>query len=853
MASRRGRLLGLALAMLFASPAYPQTGELPTDAATQWKTLLDADAEKAYAAMRHLASSPKETFAFLRATVLPAAPVDRKTLDALIQQLGSERFAEREKAAQELEKHDRSALDALTKAAQGPIELETKRRADALISRLEGRPTGLPLRLRRTIEVVEWIGTPDAKALLELWAGGAPEARLTHEAKSSLRRWAALSRKTTETFPPNSPRVDSAGDPLPAGAILRLGTTRWRAGDLSLERGTIQFTADGRQLVVCDPEAFSIVNINDGKAVKRISFGASIKSAQLTADGRRLVASGFAADDKGAVSPVLCAWDMKDFQKAFEWKVNGTLLGFAQADESAVLESAMGIRQVNMKTGEGVYPAAKGLDPKRESLNALAFRDNLVVVANSEAELAVYDWSAPETMRSVKIGGERGSANVSAALSPGNKYLVHANYHAYSKDPVVTLRDVSTLQPIRYLSPKDHVSNRFTKVECLVFSPDGKSLAISSGEYQSKGSVVVWDLENHKVRCKTRRGAGGLVFSPDSRFLAGRAGSHHILLWDTTTGQELTGGEEIPSHSFFGPTLSFFPDGRGICRANQEHVDVWELPTGTLRAKLAHDESRVAVVSPDSRLVATGSYAESLRVWELATGRLRFQVPGPVQRNLFSVAFSPDSARVNVWADDAVLRSWDAKTGRLAAEFRPRPKGFPESGDDNTDRDKRLTVFFSSNARFSSDGNRLLLNFGGLHIYESSSEKLLGRFDLESEPHEMKTGGDFEWLLARGSDRSHIVTLYNLRTRTSAGRIVVSQSRMFPQIDMPADGHSFAVALDRPGRRIDVFETATLQRRLSIPTDCGVTDGLAYSSTGRYLAASQSDGTILVYDLRERP
>ena len=41
-----------------------------------------------------------------------------------------------------------------------------------------------------------------------------------------------------------APRVDGRGDPLPEGAVARIGTARWRTFESSL-----QFTADGRYAV----------------------------------------------------------------------------------------------------------------------------------------------------------------------------------------------------------------------------------------------------------------------------------------------------------------------------------------------------------------------------------------------------------------------------------------------------------------------------------------------------------------------------------------------------------------------------------------------------------------------------
>ena len=58
-----------------------------------------------------------------------------------------------------------------------------------LLERLDGPVIGADdLRMLRAIEVLERIGTPEAKELLGRLAKGAPGARLTAEAKGSLAR-----------------------------------------------------------------------------------------------------------------------------------------------------------------------------------------------------------------------------------------------------------------------------------------------------------------------------------------------------------------------------------------------------------------------------------------------------------------------------------------------------------------------------------------------------------------------------------------------------------------------------------------------------------------------------------------
>ena len=68
---------------------------------------------------------------------------------------------------------------------------EARRRAEEILARLsKAEPTGEALRALRAIEVLEHIGTPEASRVLETLAKGAPEARLTRDAKASLGRLA---------------------------------------------------------------------------------------------------------------------------------------------------------------------------------------------------------------------------------------------------------------------------------------------------------------------------------------------------------------------------------------------------------------------------------------------------------------------------------------------------------------------------------------------------------------------------------------------------------------------------------------------------------------------------------------
>ena len=118
--------------------------------------------------------------ASLRERLRPAAILDRGRLVRRIAELDSPQFATRDRASRKLEAMGESAVEGLRKMLAGKASLEARHRAEALLKRLtEGPLTGEPLRAVRAAAVLEHIGTPAARHLLQTLAGGAPEARLT--------------------------------------------------------------------------------------------------------------------------------------------------------------------------------------------------------------------------------------------------------------------------------------------------------------------------------------------------------------------------------------------------------------------------------------------------------------------------------------------------------------------------------------------------------------------------------------------------------------------------------------------------------------------------------------------------
>jgi hypothetical protein len=156
-----------------------------------WKTLADGTAQQAWEAIRTLIRSPRDTVGFLgqRLEAVPAVAPGR--VAELVGQLGSDKFQLRQRAFQELERLAEIAEPALTKALQTVPSLEMRRRVERLLGKLEyQRPPVERLRTLRALEVLEYVGTPEAQNVLHRLAEGAAWAWLTHEAKASSDRLA---------------------------------------------------------------------------------------------------------------------------------------------------------------------------------------------------------------------------------------------------------------------------------------------------------------------------------------------------------------------------------------------------------------------------------------------------------------------------------------------------------------------------------------------------------------------------------------------------------------------------------------------------------------------------------------
>jgi WD40 repeat protein len=159
------------------------------DAAAAWDDLAADDVARAYRAVVRLVASPAEACALLSQHLSPAQPIPAERMRALIRDLDSKRFAEREAASRELLDLGEEGDIALHEALERRPSLEVRRRIKALIELRSARPySGDELRRCRAVLVLEWIGSDAARSLAKRLASGTVPVAHVRDARAALER-----------------------------------------------------------------------------------------------------------------------------------------------------------------------------------------------------------------------------------------------------------------------------------------------------------------------------------------------------------------------------------------------------------------------------------------------------------------------------------------------------------------------------------------------------------------------------------------------------------------------------------------------------------------------------------------
>jgi WD40 repeat protein len=406
-------------------------------------------------------------------------------------------------------------------------------------------------------------------------------------------------------------RTDRYGDPLPEGALARLGTVRLRHG---APGASFVFAAGGKVLVSAGwDDSIRIWDTATGKELPRLR-------------GHQGIVHGV------ALSP------------------DGKVLASAGADQTVRLWEAA--------TGKPLHR----LPAPRDAVGPIAFSPDgrtLALVGQR-----IYLWQAASGKELHRLGEPRKEIPHLAVFSPDGKTLYAAGGEMSG---VIRVWDVATGRQRRRFPDRPAVAH--PEVYSLAVSPDGKVLAAGVGG----GTLLLWDAATGKLLHRIQKHHNcidSLSFSPDGRTLASASDDHTIRLWQVATGQEL---RRIEGHLGRVCSVAFAPDGKTLASGCCDSCAILLLDAATGKETCPlqghHDMVLAAGFLPGGKTLVTASSGRTFRLWEAATGRdVRRFAKGPFTQ----LAFSPDHKVLAQERDpdSALIDVRETATGKLLREIR---------------------------------------------------------------------------------------------------------------------------------------------------------------------------------------
>jgi hypothetical protein len=154
-----------------------------------WADLAVEDAAKSYEAIWALAAAPAQAVPLIVQRVQPDEPVNENQVRQWVRELDDENFRVRERATKELGRLGDAAEPFLRQAVADHPSVEVAQRVEVLLNSIAA-PTldADSLRAVRSLEVLERIGTPEARALLEKLGAGVTPSKVKRRAQAAAAR-----------------------------------------------------------------------------------------------------------------------------------------------------------------------------------------------------------------------------------------------------------------------------------------------------------------------------------------------------------------------------------------------------------------------------------------------------------------------------------------------------------------------------------------------------------------------------------------------------------------------------------------------------------------------------------------
>jgi WD40 repeat protein len=349
------------------------------------------------------------------------------------------------------------------------------------------------------------------------------------------------------------PSGDADGNPLPTGAVARLGSLRLRH---EWDVRSVAFSPDGKKIASVSEheDTIRIWDRATGALIHKFRapgifttgdfFGRADCTCAFTPDGKSIAA--------GAGSDV-CFWDIQTRKeiKRFRSKCKGiTALTFASDKRTFYCGgSDSKLYQWEIATGKLVRS---------------------------------WDYFAGDQPRTFANGFKEKTANVKA-VSPDGKTVAWQITHwrdegmgRSAKTSFLIVWDISTAKDLCRVTDLD--GKDFFDAQ-VVFSTDSKYLTARGGN----SAMNIRDSRTGN-RIKAMIGGGyidAVAYSPDGRYVAAFARERGLCLWNLATGAEIWRDPVMPWYAHgWHMTLTFAPDGKTVALTSGTNVLLWDVASG---------------------------------------------------------------------------------------------------------------------------------------------------------------------------------------------------------------------------------------------------------------------------------
>ncbi|HEY8506262.1 MAG TPA: sigma factor-like helix-turn-helix DNA-binding protein, partial [Gemmataceae bacterium] len=648
---------------------------------------------------------------------------------------------------------------------------------------------------------------------------------------TGLSAWAVLqpdnapTDRPREASKPAPEAADAAGDPLPAGAVARLGSTRLRPGARITH---LAFSPDGKRLASWGNYLYH----HDRLSVWDTATGKELRTA-VTGENR-FAALNWGPDGRGFV--VLVRPSRHSVRTDFEvWEFT---------DEKAPPPSPP------PPPGPGAVRGRPGGQTPQETFGHFAISPEGKLLAGAgtngeDGEPVIKLWelkackSVKDLLLSKTIGPVPPICTGLVFPSDGGSLLVFGREKDAVLEEILEVWDVKTGKRRRAF-PVPMATHQDQR-KAFAVSPDGKTLAFGLKD----GTARLIDLTTGRERLKVahvtpgkdavRTACSAVGFTRDGKALITGGRDNAVKVWDAATGRKLA---DLDGHHSWPEAVGISPDGRLAATSGQDSlIRLWDAKTwDPVCPPEGHQHTIWGLdVSPDGKTVLTMGWDGTSRLWDLNTGKERLRIG---QAPFAAAYFTPDGRAVIggsiVSGENNRPTLWDAATGKEL----PLPGELAEANG---------RVF-----GFSPDGRTLLTSSGNtLTLWDWPAGRK--RHDLRpaGEVHGVALSPDGRTLVTHAGQGT-VVEVWDARTGVNRKRLNVRGGMYRRLTAFTRDGRSFLLMADDHVSVWDVATLTGLRRFESSRGDVGqhyYVIAIGLSPDGRALAVAGSDGAAVLYEV----